>query len=68
MKTLEEARNALAEARAALKEYNTPETVTAMLVDDGTVANLAIRNTRKALIENIIQAEDELANAKKAEA
>lgn len=72
MKTVEEARQALTEARESLREFNktlTLEQATKMGSGDSTTVEVfALQNTQKMLLEDIIKAEDELHNAKKAEA
>ena len=72
MKTVEEAREALEQARAALREFNkglTLEQATKMSVGDPTTVEvLGLKNSQAILLESIINAEQELQDAKKAEA
>jgi ketopantoate hydroxymethyltransferase len=70
MKTLDEARNAVMEARLELRKFNedlTLEQSTLIAVgDQTTVEVLGLKTTQKVLLESIIKAEQELRDAKKA--
>jgi hypothetical protein len=66
MKTLDEARNAVMEARLELRKFNedlTLEQSTLIAVgDQTTVEVLGLKTTQKVLLESIIKAEQELRN------
>lgn len=71
MKTVEEARTALEQARADLREFSQSlslEEATKMTVGDQTTVEVyGLKNTQSMLLESIMEAELELRNAKKAE-
>jgi hypothetical protein len=72
MKTTEEARIALEEARASLREFSKSlslEQATQMTVGDQTTVEVfGLKNTQSILLESVMEAEQELRDAKKAEA
>lgn len=72
MDNVTEARQALENAREDLREFNrtlTLEQATQMSAGDPTTVEVfGLKNTQTILLENIIKAEKELRDAKKAEA
>lgn len=72
MKTIDEARTELKEAREALRVFHSELTFEQVMAltqeDEATVEILGLKNSRTVLLEKIIAAEEGLRNAKKAEA
>ena len=71
MKTIDEARTELKEAREALRVFHSELTFEQVMAltqeDEATVEILGLKNSRTVLLEKIIAAEEGLRNAKKAE-